>query len=169
MKSLNALNHHRLCVVADLTSVAVLGSNPALAVTYRDLGQVLHFQLPAALWRESPSSIVGLKRRYRNSLNEYKRTDCYCNVVIESLRHRAFVLFLAVLCSAIVIVGCFVNVVVVVVVAVNYLWKSFWISWMSWNEFHKSLESEVNGWFGESCIDATTNKPRKLQSSKTAT
>ena len=31
------------------------GSNPTLAATYRDLGQVLHLQLPVALRRETPT------------------------------------------------------------------------------------------------------------------
>ena len=35
----------------------VAGSNPALAATYRDLGQVLHLQLPAALRRVNSDTV----------------------------------------------------------------------------------------------------------------
>src|SRR6218665_1738407 len=33
----------------------VVGSNPALAVTYRDFGQIIHSQLPVAFRRETPT------------------------------------------------------------------------------------------------------------------
>ena len=51
----------------------VTGLTPALAA--RDLGQVLHSQLPVALRCEIPAQypcrvVVDLKRHYRNSLNE---------------------------------------------------------------------------------------------------
>ena len=35
----------------------VAGSNPALAATYRDLGQVLHLQLPVALRRVKSDTV----------------------------------------------------------------------------------------------------------------
>ena len=34
-----------------------MGSNPALAATYRDLGQVLHLQLPVALRRVNSDTV----------------------------------------------------------------------------------------------------------------
>ena len=56
----------------------VVGSNPALAAMYRDLGQVLYLQLPVALRRVNSDTVsillwsgallkgAGCEKRYRN-------------------------------------------------------------------------------------------------------